>query len=211
MRSDPATAPPRRDGLLHAVTVEVEVGSLPSLLALRPPTGFIVRVPQAEALIGDLRERFDVSAGPGMPAHITVLFPFMTADCIDNAVLQGIREALAGARAFRFTLASVARFPATTYLVPEPAAAFIDLTTRLARRFPQFPPFGGEFETVIPHLTVAHGSAAQADQAQAELEARLRANGAIHGMCASVLLLENTAGRWREMHTFELAAVDMHA
>ena len=77
------------------------------------PTGFIVCVPQAEALVGDLRERFDVSAGTGMPAHITVLFPFMAADCIDAAVLQAIRQALAGARAFRFTLARVARFPAT--------------------------------------------------------------------------------------------------
>ena len=170
------------------------------------PTGFVVCVPQAEALVGDLRERFDVSAGTGMPAHITVLFPFMAADCIDAAVLQAIRQALAGARAFRFTLARVARFPATTYLEPEPAAAFIDLTTRLARRFPEFPPFGGEFDTVIPHLTVAHGDAAQADEAQAELGARLRASGALHGRCDSVLLLESAAGRWRELHRFALPA-----
>ena len=178
----------------------------PSLPALLPPTGFIVRVPQAEALVGDLRERFDVAAGPGMPAHITVLFPFMAPACIDAAVLQGIRAAVAGARAFRFTLASVARFPATVYLEPEPADAFIDLTLRLARRFPQFPPFGGEFESVIPHLTVAHGEVAQADQAQAQLAARLCANGAVHSVCDRVVLLENTSGRWREMHAFALAA-----
>ena len=196
------------------MAVGAEAGSLPSLpslLALRPPTGFIVRVRQAEALVGDLRERFDGSAGPGMPAHITVLFPFMTADRIDNAVLQGIREALAGARAFRFTLASVARFPATTYLEPEPAAAFIDLTTRLSRRFPQFPPFGGEFDAVIPHLTVAHGDIAQADQAQAELAARLRVNGAIHSVCDGVVLLENSNGRWHELHAFALAASQAQA
>ena len=106
----------------------------------------------------------------------------------------------------RATRARVARFPATTYLEPEPAAAFIDLTMRLARRFPQFPPFGGEFDTVIPHLTVAHGDVAQADEAQAELAARLRASGAIHGRCDSVLLLENAAGRWRELHRFALPA-----
>ena len=168
-------------------------------------------MPQAEALIGDLRERFDVSAGPGMPAHITVLFPFMAPTCIDAAVLHGVRQALAGARAFRFTLASVARFPATAYLEPEPAAAFIDLTMRLARRFPQFPPFGGEFETVIPHLTVAHGDIAQVDHAQTELVARLRANGAIHSVCDRVVLLENTNGLWREMHAFALGGARARA
>ncbi len=178
----------------------------PPLPALLPPTGFIVCVPQAEALVGDLRERFDVSAGPGMPAHITVLFPFMAPTCIDAAVLHGIRAALAGARSFHFSLASVARFPATAYLEPEPADAFIDLTLRLARRFPQFPPFGDEFETVIPHLTVAHGEVAHADQAQAELGLRLRANGAIRSVCDRVVLLENTNRGWREMHAFALTA-----
>ena len=185
------------------MTAGAETPPLPPPLL---PTGFIICVPQAEALVGDLRERFDVSAGPGMPAHITVLFPFMAAACIDTAVLHGIRAALAGARSFHFTLASVARFPATAYLEPEPADAFIDLTMRLARRFPQFPPFGGAFEAVIPHLTVSHGEVAHADQAQAALAARLRANGAIRSVCDRVVLLENTNGRWREMHAFVLAA-----
>ena len=179
-----------------------EATSLPVPL---PPTGFIVRVAQAETLVGDLRERFDVSAGPGMPAHITVLFPFMTADCIDAGVLQGIREALAGARAFRFTLASVARFAATAYLEPNPAEPFIDLTERLVRRFPEFPPFGGEFETIVPHLTAAHGDAEQAALAHAELLRRVAAGGAVRGLCDVVVLLENSSGLWRELHVFPLA------
>jgi 2'-5' RNA ligase len=173
--------------------------------ALMPQTGFIVRVPQAEARVADLRERFDASAALGVPAHITLLIPFMAPEAIDSAVLQGIRETLAGVCAFDFVLASAARFPATAWLAPEPAAPFIDLTDRLVRRFPAYPPFGGEFEAVIPHLTVAHGDAALAELARAELLQRLAAHGVIHGRCDAVVLLENASGRWREMHAFALA------
>lgn len=123
-----------------------------------PQTGFIVRVPQAEARVAGLRERFDASAALGVPAHITLLFPFMAPEAIDDAVRQGIRDALAGA----------ACFPATAYLAPEPAAPFIDLTERLMHHFPAYPPFGGEFASVIPHLTVAHGDAALAELAHAD-------------------------------------------
>ena len=52
---------------------------------------------------------------------------------------------------FEFSLARVARFPATAYLEPEPAAPFIALTESLFREFPQFPPFGGESPTITPH------------------------------------------------------------
>lgn len=168
-------------------------------------TGFIVRVPQAEARVAGLRERFDASAALGVPAHITLLFPFMAPEAIDGAVLQGIRDALAGACAFDFVLARAARFPATACLAPEPAAPFIDLTDRLARRFPAYPPFGGEFASVIPHLTVAHGDAALAELAHADLVQGLPAHGAIHGRCDAVVLLENASGRWREMPAFSLA------
>ena len=172
-------------------------------------TALIVRVPQAEARVGDLRARFDASAALGVPAHVTVLFPFMAAERIDAEVLHGIRTApdgaLDGAPAFGFVLAGVARFAATAYLEPDPAEPFIDLTKRLVRRFPDFPPFSGEFETIVPHLTAAHGDAAQADLAHAELLRRVAAGGAVHSLCDAVVLLENSSGRWREMQVFTLA------
>ncbi len=167
-------------------------------------TGFIVRVPQVEARVAGVRERFDASAAPGVPAHITLLFPFMAPDAIDGAVLQGIRDALAGACAFDFVLARAARFPATALLAPEPAAPFIDRTERLARWFPAYPPFGAEFASIVPHLAVAHGDAALAELAHAELTQGLAAHGAIHGRCDAVVLLGNVSGRWRVMHAFPL-------
>jgi 2'-5' RNA ligase len=168
-------------------------------------SGFIVCVPEAEAMVGSLRERFDSSARLGVPAHITVLFPFMSPESITASVVQRIQAVLREAQAFEFSLATVARFPATAYLEPEPAAPFIALTERLAREFPQFPPFGGEFPTIIPHLTVAHGSAAESEVAEAQLVSSLAMHGPITSVCSSLVLMENSSGTWRQMHVFPLA------
>ena len=167
-------------------------------------SSFIVRVPEAEPCVGALRERFDGSVRLGVPAHITVLTPFMSPDRISETVLQRIRDALGNVAPFSFTLATVRCFPATVYLAPEPAAPFIELTQSLVRGFPEYPPFGGRHESIIPHLTVAQGSALGNETAGEELIVAMQAHGPIAGNCASVSLLENSSGRWREMHTFRL-------
>jgi 2'-5' RNA ligase len=175
-------------------------------LAVQPvsETAFIVRVPEAEAHVASLRSRFDAAVRLGVPAHITVLVPFMPPDQITRSVLAQIQAALSQVSSFAFTLSQVRRFPATAYLAPEPAAPFIALTEALFREFPQFPPFGGAHESIVPHLTVANGDASEATVAEAELEDVIRSNGPISSVCSSVSLLENSTGLWREMHVFAL-------
>ena len=167
-------------------------------------TALIVRVPEAEAHVASLRRRFDTSARLGVPAHITVLYPFMAPDQITRSVLPQIQVALNQIRAFAFSLYQVGRFPATTYLVPEPAEPFIALTEALVQRFPEFPPFRGEHQSVIPHLTVANGSASEAALAASELEAVIQSTGPVSSYCTAVSLLENSSGLWREAHVFPL-------
>jgi hypothetical protein len=52
-----------------------------------------------------------------------------------------------------------ARFPGVLYLDPEPADGLRQLTLAIAGRWPKAPPYGGAFDEVIPHLTVAHSVA----------------------------------------------------
>jgi len=168
-------------------------------------TAFIVRVPEAEALVGALRERFDPSAREGVPAHITVLYPFMPPELVTAQVLDDVRHVLRQVAPFEFRLQRIGRFPATTYLAPEPATPFIALTRCLVERFPAYPPYGGEHEGVVPHLTVSDGSAEDASVAEAELSAALARQGMIVSTCEEVVLLENSSGTWKEMHAFRLA------
>ena len=72
--------------------------------------------------------------------------------------------------------------------------------------FPDFLPYGGAHEGgVVPHLTVTHGNVAQADAATAELQRRMSAlDVPVEAVCDAVVLLENSTGRWTEMHVFHL-------
>lgn len=88
-----------------------------------------------------------------VPAHVTVLFPFLDSAAADA---EALREVFAPFAPFAFVLDRVERFEAgTVWLHPEPSAPFEALTAAVWKRWPDHPPYGGIHDTVIPHLTVS--------------------------------------------------------
>ncbi len=144
-----------------------------------------------------LRSRFDPSAALGVPAHVTVLYPFMPPAQFTPEILARVQAALRGQGPFGFVLGRVARFPGVLYLAPEPAEPFVALTQALAHAFPDFPPFGGVHDAIVPHLTVAQGDEATLQQAEGELRAALHEHGPVATSCRELCLLQNTGGRWQ--------------
>jgi 2'-5' RNA ligase len=118
-------------------------------------SALVVLVPEAEAMVADLRERFDVSGVSGLAAHITVLFPFAHPAFLTTRLRDTARSLFDRQRPFRFSLAGVCGFPRIVYLAPEPLAPFDSLTREAAACFPDHPPYGGVFAEPVPHLTVA--------------------------------------------------------
>jgi hypothetical protein len=51
-------------------------------------SGLVVLAPEAEFLVGPFRAKYDPSAAAGMPAHITLLYPFKQPDEIGEAVIE---------------------------------------------------------------------------------------------------------------------------
>ncbi|MGM1060024.1 2'-5' RNA ligase family protein [Saccharothrix sp. Mg75] len=119
-------------------------------------TAVIVPVPAADPVVGRYRRRLDRSAGWGVPAHVTVLYPFVPPHRVDElGVLDALGEVVAGAPAFGCAFRRTEWFGEDVlWLAPEPAAPFRALTEAVWRRFPDWPPFGGAFAETIPHLTV---------------------------------------------------------
>jgi 2'-5' RNA ligase len=115
----------------------------------------LVRIPEAEPLVGRFRADLDVAASLGVPAHVTVIFPFVAPDLIDDAVIGALAEAVGSVSAFTATFKRVAWFERTVmWLAPEPAEPFLALTNAVWQRFPSCPPYGGVHQHVVPHLTV---------------------------------------------------------
>jgi len=167
-------------------------------------TAIVVLVPEAEAHVAALRQRHDPAAALGVPAHITVLYPFMSLASITAQELACVAAALRGLKAFDFQLAQCQRFADTSWLAPDPAAPFVALTEALVRAFPAWPPFGGLHENIVPHLTVARGDEPTLQQADAELRAMLREQGPINAHCSHLSLLARAGNRWCEWRRLPL-------
>jgi hypothetical protein len=158
-----------------------------------PRTALIVVVAEAEPAVGALRLAGDTSAALGVPAHITILFPFGDPADVDEGALAGL---LASFPAFAFELDSVERFDnGLVWLHPEPSAPFAALVDAVRRRFPEYPPYEGAHDVVIPHLTVS--------KTPVEIDVQLP----IAAVAREVTWIEEAAdGRWSVRRVLPLAA-----
>jgi 2'-5' RNA ligase len=163
-------------------------------------TALVVAVPEAEALVRPWRDRFDPAARDGIPAHVTVLFPFLPAARVDDATCAALDELFARHRSFEVRFDNCGRFPGVLYLEPVPDAPLRRLTAAVAERWPGAPPYGGKYEP-HPHLTVAQG---QDDAVLDEIEAGLKPGLPFTARVPTVELVVFNGARWRHRASFGL-------
>jgi len=143
-------------------------------------TALIVAVPEAAAY-------YDL--GDGVPAHVTVLFPFAPPDEVDEGALDALFAPFAP---FDFTLDRSERWAAAVVVLPARPDPFVALTRAVWSRWPAWSPYGGKHETIVPHLTTT------SEGIPLPLAAR----------CSDVRLIEeDDRGRWRTRRTFALQGV----
>jgi 2'-5' RNA ligase len=168
-----------------------------------PRSALIVEVPEAEPLVGEWRARHDWSAQHGVPAHITLLFPFVAVEHVDSVLLDELRRLFETQAAFPFSLPRVARFPEVAWLAPEPPEPFSRLTDLIVERYPAYPPYEGIHDVVIPHLTVAEGDVALQDEVEAALTPHLPIAAAAREV---TMIVEDEAGYWHAGPRFALGS-----
>lgn len=157
----------------------------------------VVPVREAEPVVGEWRRRHTYDAPLGMPAHVTVLYPFVPSERLGEAE-QRVGELVAATPAFELVFSRTARWPELLYLEPDPAEPFVALTRALAAEWPEHPPYEGVHDTVIPHLTVAESEdQALLDRIAVQVEPQLPITLYVREVC---LFVEDDNGRWRE-HT----------
>lgn len=171
------------------------------LAAPAPDTSALyLEVPEAEPFVADLRRRWD-PAGLAVPAHVTILFPFLAPDAIDSSAHADLSRLFASVAPFELAFRRVGRFPDVVWLAPEPVERMAGLTEAVAKRWPSHPPYGGAFETVVHHLTVADGAPPDVLH---RLERQLTAHLAIKTRVTHVTLACREGGRWHEADRFGL-------
>ncbi len=172
-----------------------------------PRTALIIPIELPEAL-ERLRLAGDPMAQLGVPAHVTLLFPFVPAAEVDDDIVGDVGRIMAAQPTFEVELTMTRRFPssdpsvdAVLWLAPEPAEPFIRLTDALAAAYPAYPPYGGAHDVVIPHLTIATEDPAHFDELESVIEAHLPVQRAA---LEAALLVEDADGRWSTARSFGL-------
>jgi 2'-5' RNA ligase len=165
-----------------------------------PPTesALVVLVPTAEALVKPFRDRHDPGAAAGMPAHITVLYPFCAPEDLGKSGIDRLRTSLSLFTRFQFSLRRMGRFSGVLFLAPEPDLPFRQLTTAIWQCYPNFPPYGGGFDDPMPHLTLAQLPDEQdLDRVADEFACASQGMLPIHATASQVALMDNEPGRWQ--------------
>lgn len=175
-------------------------------------SALLVAVPEAEPAVGEHRARLDSSARDGVPAHLTVLYPFLSPGAIDGAVLASLRRLFAGFAPFDVTLDRVSWFDGdVVWLAPADDRPFRALISGAFAAFPDCPPYGGLIAEVIPHLTIgdrddraALRAAAEAVQVHLPVATRVTQITLMAGPAPGNLSIP--PGQWRTLATFPLGA-----
>ena len=122
-------------------------------------SALVVLVPEAEPAVSSWRRTWIRAAALGVPAHVTLLYPFVEPTDLDDTVLSTAARAIGVSRPFDFALDEVRWFGET---VMRPRRIPRSPSSSSPRRWwtPSGPPWhgGSVGDEIIPHLTVADGA-----------------------------------------------------
>ena len=162
-------------------------------------SAIVLLVPEAEPVVGRWRARYDSSAEFGVPAHVTLLFPWFDGPLREDDERE-LSDVLLSQPAFDVTFSTTGRFPTVLYLQPDDEGPLRELMARLYQAFPDYPPYGGiHQDNVIPHLTIVDApDEGDFDAVAAEVVADVHPQLPISIAVPAVTLLESDEdGYWR--------------
>jgi 2'-5' RNA ligase len=168
-------------------------------------SALVALIPEAEMLVESFRKRYDPAAAVGVPAHVTILYPFKPPAQLTAAITSRLQSIFLQFPSFMVAFPEVQQFPDTLYLTPAPAEPFRQLTERLVEHFPETPPYGGAFREIIPHLTVAQADdPGQLAEIVADFQEAVRHRLPIRARVNTISLMENSSGFWQVRAQFPL-------
>ncbi len=118
-------------------------------------TAIVIMAPrEAQAIAVPLLRQYSPDSLMRVPPHITVSFPFVPYERLDEA-LPRLHTICAQVSPFEMTVSGYAAFPGVAYMKPLNPQPVQALFQQIFAAFPECPPYEGRFGNEIqPHLTV---------------------------------------------------------
>lgn len=133
-------------------------------------TAVVIPVPDAEPLLTAVTRHYPEAVRGGVPAHVSLLYPFVPADQLDTQVIARLSGLFDAQPVISTTFRTIGRHDGFVCLRPDPPTMLDGVTTTIRQTWPSLTPYNGRYGDVAAHLTVAiHTSSARA----AEIERTL--------------------------------------
>lgn len=170
-------------------------------------SGIVALMPELEQYVHDWRARYDAEFA-GLPAHVTVLTPWIAPADLTEADLDALGQLLKSWQPFEVSFDAFGEFsnavgPDVHYLTPNPADGFLGLTDDLCAVWPEFEPYEGSFAEVIPHLTL---STTASDEVAAEFQQQLSPRLPIRARVTELAAVEIRHDRYSLRRSFRLGS-----
>jgi|GEM_PF-820614 len=179
-------------------------------MSTRPIGVLLVPSHDADRVIEPLRRRLDPTWRQRMPAHVTLLVPFLHSSSLDAAGITSLQRLIGSHPAFDYVLEETRWFgDDVLYLKPEPSEPFRQLALALMGQFPECRPYDGAFNEVVPHVTIGKGGRWRKRRWRMRAAARrMAAEDAIRAHASEVFLMdyEPASNVWKRSLTFPLGA-----
>ncbi len=112
----------------------------------------IIPPPPVQAFCYPWREQYDQESFVRVPAHITLLYPFVPPETVNEAVAR-LEKVCADTLPFEVILSKYGQFESALFLEPDNPEPIINLFHKLAEAFPEFTVH--ESGEIHPYLTLA--------------------------------------------------------
>ncbi len=164
-------------------------------------SALIVKSPVAEEIAGVWRRRLERTSA-GVPAHVTVLYPFRAVGDLSSADMHRLGALFAQSHPIEFRLARLDWFGSRVlYISLEPEEPFRHMTEAVAAAFPECPPYRNAFTSIIPHITVGEEAAAWRMRRAAR---RLAPLLPLSDVASDITLIAPYRSRWEVVERFPL-------
>lgn len=159
-------------------------------------------VPPADAVLSAVAQQYPEAVRDGVPAHVSLLYPFLPADELDEDVINALSDLLAQSGPMTVALDEVQRQDEFVALRPDPITGLRELSAAVQARWPDVVPYDGRFGDVDPHVTIAlHTTAERATTIAEQIVPPLVP---ISAELRDVWLVAYSGGRWTVRQKFVL-------
>lgn len=120
-------------------------------------SALLLLVPATETAISAHRRRYDAAARDGVPAHVTIAYPFKPVAHLTEHDRQRLAAVIATHAPFDISFSRTGWFgDEVLFLEPDNPTPLADLIRHVGDSFPDFPIYGGIHADVHPHATIGH-------------------------------------------------------